>query len=393
MKLFTYIKGYYKLKKGKGRRKEILITGHHNVLDNHLSRKIADGVVFESLYSDLDLLANFISLYRDKLNNNIFLDPQIYLNKSNIKKKFGIKTSDSNRSIVDKVIERNLELGIKKVITPNVILNSPEYTATEFKNFIETIKFSETSELCEIYPSLVLDHTVLASQNDPLVTEILSAKGKSVKGFYILVNGDSSGYDIVKGSSMNNQNIICNLMFLIYSLSKRGLKIVVGCSDILTPFLNLFEKNVSGVLGGSEEFRVFNVGKFGGEGGGGGGGQNLARYLSNQLLVRVERADLLSMLRKNIIQKNGVDSDKFYYLDGSTGELPAPRKRVIQMLETLRNISTKTRTTEEKWKVLNNAVKLVEKIDGRPEFNFTKEKKYLENLQKGFRKFRELSEI
>ena len=364
-------------------------------------KKYIDGIIFSSIKNTKE---NLINMVKNSNPKDILLDPQIYtlektenFKNEHYKDLFDIEEKDTPKDIINKVIDINSKADIKKIVTPNLYLNNADtWTSSHFKTFIEFIKFSNERGL-DLYPSIILNYKVLLKMPDFLIEEILNNTNSSIKGFYILIGSNKGSF--LLDSSLNNPDILSNLMLLNYVFSKKeGFQIINGCSDILSIFLN-FSNNFIGATGSSSKFRVFNIENYKEEEKKLDGSPikkhyNPAnmRYLSRKTICRLKYTELLQNINQGKMTYNNLSPDSL--LKNETSEKEASKHEIQQIFKTLKYLSNKTKTLETKEKTLNESISFIENnLKSKGFTGVRNQLKFLKNIRSGIIKFKIKAQI
>ncbi|MFO7535921.1 MAG: hypothetical protein R6X19_09635 [Kiritimatiellia bacterium] len=210
------------------------------------------------------------------------------------------------------------------MIAPNIYVESANsIDAAIALNFIAQTKIvADELNINDrpVYASLIIGRDVLAS--DGSFTELLNALTaleSPPDGIYVVVgSGGIDEDDRLIRSDIFHDHVIAGWMMLNHAFSINGLKVINGCSDLLSPLLGIC--GAYGVsTGWFSSLRQFSIGRYI-KPKTQGGAAPLVRYVSNPLLARIKQTEFNNYVSIVPEIKNKLSSDLYYEAEPTRAE-------------------------------------------------------------------------
>lgn len=181
-----------------------------------------------------------------------------------------------------------------------------------------------------VFATLALSREALLDRSElESFVELLVSLDEPPDGFYVLLACAGS-----VPSEVFHEEVISNLLFLVYSLKLNGFEVVVGYSDTLGPLLATAGAD-AGASGWFNTLRIFSLNRFAPSKG--GGKQARLTYLSSALFNRILVSELTTAVRFNAAVRNRLPTDRPYFSANEVIEPDRPQE-CLQSWEALRRL-------------------------------------------------------
>lgn len=228
-------------------------------------------------------------------------------------------------------------LNVTGIIAPNILipnsLNSIESVIS--KNFIRLAKpqYAALKDRRPVYATLAISRNALMDKQElvDFINEI-TLLDDPPDGFYVLV----SARNTEARSDIYNADVIAAWMFINYTLSVNGFKVINGYSDILTPFLGV-AGGAAGAFGWWSNLKVFSLDRFAPSAG--GGRLPIQRYMSMAMLNRITFFEFNQLRTMFPAIVNKLAGDDLYKPDDASE--PQRNMEVVQSWEAVKALNSK----------------------------------------------------
>jgi hypothetical protein len=301
-------------------------------IGDKVSNGIREGLIDGAIFSPKDLqrstlMARIEEFHSSFPESDLMIDPQYYASlcishpSSNIgglaewnyfkSHRLGsLERIKTIHSVLEECYSEVCAAPVTHVIAPTIMISESldSREAVVAKNFLRESRevYARRQDDRPLYASLVIHREALQDQREfEYFVNDITMLDEPPDGVYLVIVGRSPE---VK-SEIYDADVIANWMFLNYSLSLNGIKVINGYSDLLTPFLGAVG-GIAGATGWWSNLRILSMERFCPTRN--GGRQPVVRYLSKALNNRITWDEKEAISRFNASVINGLPHDADY---------------------------------------------------------------------------------
>ncbi len=321
-----------------------------NKISDALTLKVINGVIFGPRDILPEQITSRIVEYR-KISNSVecMIDPQYYAyslaNKSDArlgnligypyfsaKRRSDLEREGFVKQEIKTCLDFQKEFDLNFLVAPNILI-SRSFNSIEgviAKHFFRQVGELKNDYDKPVYASLVISRDALLEKEelDIFLEEVTSCDAYP-DGVYLLVAAQSSEARL----DIYNADVIAGCLLINHAFKVSSIDVINGYSDILTPLLGCVGAK-AGATGWWSNLRTFSLDRF--QPNDGGGRQPNQRYLSAQLLNRLNYVEFHRLRGGFPGIVNGLPSDQYYPLQN--GSEPERVKEVLQSWDALNRL-------------------------------------------------------